>query len=101
MLVQTVTFESTLTEEGVTRVAREREPAYRAVPGLIQKLYLRCGAPNTYSGIMLWESAEALAAFRDSDLAKTIPTAYGVKGAPEIRVAETMFLLRESVELAA
>lgn len=99
MIVQLVKFESGLTYEEAVRVAREREAAYRAVPGLIQKIYIRFGASNTYGGFMIWESAEALAAFRQTDLARTVPEVYATVGAPEVMVGETMFLLREADRL--
>lgn len=94
MLIQNVRFESTLPEAEVLRRADERADAYRAVPGLIQKYYVKLAEPNRYGGVMLWESTEALAAFRESELAKTIPTVYGVKGAPTIEVAEVVDTLR-------
>ena len=101
MLLHTVTFESTLTEAQVIAVARGRKPAYEAVPGLVQKYYVKHGEPNTYSGVMLWESAEALAAFRETELARTVGDAFGVKGAPRVQIGENMFSLREGGIAAA
>ena len=92
MLIQIVKFESALSEAECERVALERKPEYAAFPGLLQKYYVHRGE-NRYAGVMIWESAEALAKFRDSDLARTIGTAYGVIGAPEICVHEVMFPL--------
>jgi hypothetical protein len=54
----------------------------------VQKYYLELSEPNHYGGVMLWESKEALAAFQQSELCKTIPSAYGVKGAPCIKIAQ-------------
>jgi len=101
MIVQLVKFTSSLTEEECTRVAREREQAYRDTPGLIQKFYIKLGAPDTYAGFLVWDSAESLAAFRQTELARTIPEAYGVIGTPEITVGETMFLLNEGALMPA
>lgn len=95
MIVQLVKFTSKLSEDDVTKVARDREQAYRDTPGLVQKFYIKFGAPDTYGGFLVWDSAESLAAFRQTELARTIPEAYGVIGAPEITVGETMFLLNE------
>ena len=100
MIVQFVQFETSLTEAEVLAVSQERLPRYRALPGLAQKYYLRLGKPNHYGGIMLWKSPEALAAFRQSDLARTIPTAYKVVGAPDIGIHELMFPLREGAGMA-
>lgn len=56
----------------------ERKPRFLEVPGLLQKIYGRDPATGAVCGIYFFESREALAAFRESDLAKTIPTAYEV-----------------------
>jgi heme-degrading monooxygenase HmoA len=95
MLIQTVKFESTLPEADVLRIADERADAYRAVPGLVQKYYVRIDH-NRYCGVMIWESKEALAAFRDSELFRTVPMAYGVKGAPAVEVNEVFDVLRSA-----
>lgn len=94
MVIQTVKFESILPEEEVLRIADERADAYRAVPGLLQKYYVRLDKPNHYGGVLLWESPEALAAFRDTELSQTIPSTYGVKGAPAVEVVEVFDVLR-------
>lgn len=94
MLIQTVKFESTLSEQEVLRIADERADEYRAVPGLVQKYYVKLDGPNRYGGVMLWASRDALAAFRETELARTIPTVYGVKGAPSIEVIEVFDVLR-------
>lgn len=56
----------------------ERKPRFLEVPGLLQKIYGRDPATGAVCGIYFFESREALAAFRESELAKTIPTAYEV-----------------------
>lgn len=94
MLVQIVQFETTLDDEALNKVALERLPEYRAIPGLVQKYYLKMGGGNRYCGIMIWDSAESLAQFRDSDLARTIGSAYQVVAAPEVTVSHLMFPLR-------
>lgn len=94
MLIQTVKFESELPEAEVLRRADERADAYRAVPGLVQKYYVRLDKPNHFGGVLVWESKEALAAFRDTELSRTIATTYGVKGAPNVDVIEVFDVLR-------
>lgn len=94
MLIQTVKFESNLSEEDVLRIADERADAYRAVPGLMQKYYVKLDGPNRYGGVLVWESREALDAFRETELSRTIPTTYGVKGAPSVEVIEVFDVLR-------
>lgn len=95
MFMQTVKFESTLSEEEVLRIAEERASRYREVPGLVEKYYIKLDRPNHFGGVMLWESKKAMAAFAETELAKTIPEVYGVKGAPCIRVSEVVAVLRD------
>ena len=61
----------------------ERRPRFLEVPGLVQKIYGRDGSTGDVCGIYFFEDEKALANFRETELAKTIPTAYEVS---EIRV---------------
>jgi hypothetical protein len=54
----------------------ERRPRFRGVPGLVQKIYGREDETGDVCGIYFFESQEALDAFRDTEVARTIPTAY-------------------------
>jgi hypothetical protein len=54
----------------------ERRPHFREVPGLVQKIYGRDGATGDVCGIYFFESKDALEAFRETELARTIPSAY-------------------------
>jgi heme-degrading monooxygenase HmoA len=94
MIVQFVQFETDLSLEEITRVANERLPQFRALKGLRQKYYLKLATPNHYGGFYIWDSMEDLAAFRASELARTIPTAYRIKGAPVVDIHEMLFPLR-------
>ena len=94
MFAQFVQFETTLTEREALQVAHERAPAFRALPALVQKFYLKSTKPNHYGGLYLWDSAEAIAEFRQSEMARTIPAAYKVVGAPDVQIYEMMFPLR-------
>lgn len=100
MIVQFVQFETTLSEEEVIEIAQGRKDAFRAVPGLIQKYYLKLDKPNHFGGFYIWDSPESMMAFRDSDLAKTIPQSYQVVGAPDVDIHQLKFALRDSDELA-
>ena len=53
----------------------ERRPRFREVTGLVQKVYGRDSA-GAVCGIYFFESDEALEAFRESELARPIPSAY-------------------------
>jgi len=69
--------------EELERRLLERKPRFREVPGLVQKIYGRDPETGSVCGIYFFDSAEALAAFRESELAQTIASAYE---AEEIRI---------------
>lgn len=56
----------------------ERRPRFLDVPGLIQKIYGRDESTGDICGIYFFENQKALSEFRETELAKTIPTAYEV-----------------------
>jgi hypothetical protein len=88
-----VRIKSDLDPAELDRRLNERKPRFLEVPGLIQKIYGRDEATGDVCGIYFFENKEALGAFRDTELAKTIPTAYEAK---DIRreVYEVLFPLR-------
>lgn len=71
-----VRVKSQLDEEELERRLIERRPRFHEVPGLVQKIYGRDEATGDVCGIYFFEDQAALAAFRETELAKTIPTAY-------------------------
>lgn len=54
----------------------ERKPEFLKVPGLVQKFYGRDEINDCWCGVYIFESQEALSAYANSELAKTIPSAY-------------------------
>jgi hypothetical protein len=56
----------------------ERRPRFLDVPGLVQKIYGRDESTGDVCGIYFFEDKNALAEFRETELAKTIATAYEV-----------------------
>jgi len=88
-----VRIKSDLDPGELDRRLNERKPRFLEVPGLLQKIYGRDEATGDVCGIYFFENKEALAAFRDTELAKTIPTAYE---ATDIRreVYEVLYPLR-------
>ncbi len=88
-----VRLKSKLDDEELERRVNERKPQFLEVPGLLQKIYGRDETTGAVCGIYFFESEEALAAYLDTDLAGTIPTAYEVE---DVRMEEyhVMFPLR-------
>jgi heme-degrading monooxygenase HmoA len=93
-VMQIIRAKTELSEEEFLKKAREREPQFEALPGLIQKYYVKLGQ-GEYGGIYIWDSAESLKAFKESELAATIPQAYEVIQAPAVEIADILFQLRE------
>jgi hypothetical protein len=71
-----VRIKNKLDQQEMDRRLAERKPKFLDVPGLSQKIYVRDPATGEVAGIYFFENKEALAKFKDSELAKTIPTAY-------------------------
>jgi len=95
VIMQIVKLKTKLSEEEVLAVAHERAPQFRAIPGLVQKYYVRGQGAGEFAGVYLWDSMASLAAFRESDLAKSIPAAYQGVEPPVIEVGEVLFPLRD------
>lgn len=94
MLILTVKFESNLSYEEVMAVVEERISDFRALPGLIQKYYGHEASTGAYTGVYIWESAEAMQAYQQSELAQTIASAYQVSGPPRVEVYQLVETLR-------
>lgn len=94
-IMQIVRIRTNLSEEELLKRARTREPQFEAIPGLIQKYYIRFGSEGEYGGIYIWDSAESLQAFKESELAASIPEAYNVIEAPSVEFLDILFQLRD------
>lgn len=95
-LILFVRISSDLSPEELERRVNERKPQFETIPGLIQKIYGRDPATGDGCGIYFFQDQASLEAFKESELAKTIPSAYE---ATEVRreVFHTMFPLRPGV----
>ncbi len=94
-VIQIVRFKTDLPESEVVRIAKERQLQFQNVPGLLQKFYTKYdNDPRSYGGVYVWESLESLKAYRETDLAKTIASAYHVAEAPSVEVVPVLFKLR-------
>jgi heme-degrading monooxygenase HmoA len=97
VVVSIVRFRSKLEDDAVEAKFEERADQYRRVPGLVEKIYLRYRESGEYGAIYVWESDEALARFRESELARTIPEAYQVEAAPSSELADVSLVVRSEV----
>jgi len=95
MIIQIIKLNSALTEEELLKVAREREPKFKAITGLIQKYYVKLDQPGQYGGVYVWDSKESLQEYKASELAATIPQAYKLVESPHIEMLDVLFQLRE------
>lgn len=71
-----VRVKTSLDPDELDRRLVERRPRFHEVPGLVQKIYGREESTGDVCGIYFFEDHSALSAFRETELAKTIPTAY-------------------------
>lgn len=95
MIIQTIKLKTPLSEEEITAIAKKRAPQFRALPGLLQKYYVKLSEPGQYAGVNIWDSRESLQAFRESELASTIASSYKVSEPPQIEISDIMFELRD------
>ena len=94
-LILLVRFKSSLSFEQVSDVMEKRAPEFRALAGLQQKYYLQDTATGEFAGLYLWQSADDLDAYRESELRKSIAAAYEAVGEPRIEVYRVVKTLRE------
>ena len=94
MILQFVKLKSAMPENALLGKAKERAPEFEAIPGLLQKYYVKIDDQGNYGGIYIWDSQESILKFRASDLAKSIPAAYQVMEAPSIEIMDILFQLR-------
>jgi len=94
-LILLVRFRSPLSLDEVMSVSEKRVPEFQALAGLQQKYYLQDSETGEYAGLYQWESPEALAEYRDSDLRASIAAAYQVEGEPRVEVYQVFRRLRD------
>jgi len=94
-IIQFTRFTSNLSEEEVARFMKERAPRFLEVPGLIQKYYIRDPQTGESGGVYVWESAEAMLEFRQSELAQSMGDTYKVEGEKRVEIFEIIHILRD------
>ena len=87
-------LKSKLSREEFERRYKERLPQFRNFPGLLQKYYSYDESTGEWAGIYLWDSEESLSKYLESDLRKSIPTAYELTGPPCIERYSIVDVLR-------
>lgn len=90
-----VRVKSRLQFDEIMKIVNERAPEFRALAGLQQKYYLQDSATGEMGGLYLWESQEALDAYRESELRASIAKAYQAEGEPRIEVFRVVKTLRQ------
>ena len=93
MIVQLVRYGTKLTYDEVMERFEGRSDGYREVPGLLQKYYVHYSEADQYGGVYIWESAEALQRWRETNLAGTLAETYQVTDGPTSEVADVMLVL--------
>jgi Putative mono-oxygenase ydhR len=76
--VLSVRFQSNHNSDDLSKICVEDLERFRNVPGLTQKYYLTEEKTGAISGVYIFETRTARAAFWNSALAKEIPARYGV-----------------------
>ena len=99
MVIHFVRGTTPLGREEIQRIMEERAPSFREVAGLLQKYYGYEPESGAFCGCLIFNSEESRQAYAQSELARTIPSAYQ---AEEVRVEvyEVLFPLYEVPQLA-
>ena len=93
VLIQTVRFTSKLSDAEMLETYKTRAPWYRSLSGLVERYYVRFDGPGEHGMLLVWESAEALQAFWESSLARSIASVYQITGAPHIETGSVVMTL--------
>jgi hypothetical protein len=96
-ILLSIRFKSSLDPDELKKRYRERMPAFRALPGLLQKYYVHDPSTEEWGGIYLWDSQTSLDEYLASDLRKSIPETYGIVGAPRVERLGVIELLRPDI----
>jgi hypothetical protein len=92
MVIHIVRFRSGLSDKRIAELFETRAPEYLAVPGLLQKYYLRFRS-GEHGGVYVWESEAAMKEFVVGRLAGSICDVYRVE--ESVRdVADVVLALR-------
>ena len=91
-----VRVRSSQEQDEVLRVMERRAPDFRALKGLRQKYYLQDAESGEFAGLYLWDSPEAMAEYRDSELRASIAASYCAEGEIKVEVYRVLMSLRDA-----
>jgi heme-degrading monooxygenase HmoA len=97
VIIHIVRFTSALPADRIEDLFAARAQHYTAVPGLLQKYYLRYHN-GQHGGVYVWDSPESMHAFRASELSRSICDVYQVTEST-LDVAEVVLALRSEPAL--
>jgi heme-degrading monooxygenase HmoA len=97
MIIHIVRFSSALPADRIRDLFTARAQQYTAVPGLLQKYYLRFDN-GQHGGVYVWDSPDSMQAFRASELSRSICDVYQVTEST-LDVAEVVLALRSEPAL--
>ena len=63
-----------ITEEDYLGLVEPIAPAFAGLPGLISKTWLANAETNTYGGVYVWHSREAMEDYKETDIYKGMAT---------------------------
>lgn len=92
-MLQIVRFTSGLSEAEVRQKYEDRAALFRAVPGLLQKYYVKYPG-GEHGAVYIWEDESSYEAYRTGPESGSIATAYAVEGEVKIELAELVMSLR-------
>jgi hypothetical protein len=93
MVIHIVRSRSALPDQRIAELFQARAREYLAVPGLLQKYYLRFRS-GEHGGVYVWDSADSMERFMASELAGSICDVYRVE--ESVRdVADVILALRD------
>jgi hypothetical protein len=93
MVIHIVRFRSALSDERITELFHVRAPEYLAIPGLLQKFYLRFRS-GEYGGVYVWDSVASMEQFMAGELARSICHIYRVEDSAR-DIADVVLALRD------
>jgi hypothetical protein len=90
-------FETTLSFDEMVAKTTAQFPQWREMPGLVQTYYVKFEEPNRFGAIHIWKDKDALIAFRETEIAKTMGQYFALSGPPEMMVIQSVFQLRDTI----